>query len=98
MKSELIQIQELLEEISQLDNLVNLHDAANDRLMVKQYEARKRKFFDELVKHLLAYSPATEMPPALILEKLLHRFYPKAHKNPTPQPALDEVLRPFVTA
>ncbi|MEZ4962134.1 MAG: hypothetical protein R2830_20065 [Saprospiraceae bacterium] len=97
-KSDLIQIQELLEEISQLDRLISMHEDAKDRIMAKQYVARKRKYFDELVKLLLDYYPVTDMPPAILLEKLFQRFYPDAHENPKPQPALEEVIRPFMAA
>lgn len=95
-KGDLIKIQELLEEINQLDGLIALHRQANDRLMVKQYEARKRKYFDELVHSLLATFPASEMPPVFLIDKLIQKYYLQALENPDVQPALEDVFREFV--
>lgn len=94
-KANLLQIKELLTEIIELDNLIAMHQSAADKLMAKQYEARKRKFFDELVKLMLSVSPSSEMPPAFYIEKLMQRFYPKALEKPTTPNALENALNPF---
>lgn len=96
-RANLVQIKELLEEIHQLDQLISMHKEAGDGLMAKQYEARKRKFFDELVSLLLSSSPSTEMPPAFYIGQLMRHFYPQALEKPAAQSALENVLRPFVS-
>jgi hypothetical protein len=94
-KANLLQIKALLTEINELDQLIAMHLAAADKLMAKQYEARKRKFFDELVKLMLSAYPAPEMPPAFYIDKLMQRFYPKAMEKPTTPNALESALNPL---
>lgn len=94
-KANLLQIKELLTEINELDKLIAMHQAANDKLMSKQYEARKRSFFDELVKLMLSAYPASEMPPAFYIEKLMQKFYPKAMEKPSSPNALETVMNPL---
>ncbi len=91
----LLQIKEVLEEISQLDKLIAMHEKAQDQLMVKQYTALKRKYFNELVNLVLIYSPSTELPPSFILEKLFRRFYPESFTNAKVEPALENMLMPY---
>ena len=93
-KANLAQIKELLEEIHELDKRIAIHQG--DDLLSKQYEARKRKFFDELVSLMLSSSPYSEMPPAFYIGKLMQRFYPMALEKPTKPNALESVLSPFV--
>ncbi len=94
-KANLLQIKELLTEINELDKLIAMHQAATDKLMAKQYEARKRKFFDELVKLMLSAYPASEMPPEFYIGKLMQRFYPKALEKPTQPNELENALNPL---
>ncbi|MCF8246714.1 MAG: hypothetical protein K9J37_17520 [Saprospiraceae bacterium] len=91
----LLKIKALLTEINELDKLIAMHQRAADKLMAKQYEARKRKFFDELVTLMLSVYPTSEMPPAFYIEKLMQRFYPKALEKPITPNALETALNPL---
>jgi len=52
-------ISDLLQQISQVDNMIQLHKGNNDEMMVQQYQARKMDYLKELVSELIHLSAST---------------------------------------
>lgn len=70
MKQKLNNISHIIDQISQLDNLIMLHQKQNDRIMANQYQSRKYELLEDLLAELIkldAGSPRlNEMIKALI--------------------------------
>ena len=52
-------ISDLLNQISQVDNMILLHKGNNDEMMMQQYQARKMDYLKELVSELIQLSAST---------------------------------------
>jgi len=52
-------IPDLLNQISQVDNMILLHKGNNDEMMLQQYQARKMDYLKELVSELIRLSAST---------------------------------------
>jgi hypothetical protein len=46
-------ISNLVDQISQVDNMILLHQGNNDEMMVQQYQVRKMDYLKELVSELI---------------------------------------------
>lgn len=52
-------ISNLLDQISQVDNMILLHKDYNDEMMLQQYQARKMDYMKELVSELIHLNAST---------------------------------------
>ncbi len=59
MKNYNNKISNLASQISQLDNMILLHDEIHDEVMVQQYKARKTDYLKELLTELLNLNAST---------------------------------------
>ncbi len=77
-KSESIQVRWLIGEIGDLDKMIAMHRSADGDFMAEQYEARRLKYFKELISLLAnsAYNVSGRETFPLI-EGLLKENYPK---------------------
>jgi len=86
-KSELADIQYFSEEIRALEPLIEMHRNGQNTIMVKQYEARKLKFFNELLVALIDSSINADEPRALFLvQQLIQLHYPTYTHHLSDQP------------
>lgn len=81
-KSEPIQVRWLIGEIRDLDKLIAMHRSADNDFMAEQYEARRLKYFKELVSLLAnsAYNVSGRETFPLI-QSLLKENYPKHQRR-----------------
>ncbi len=81
-KSEPIQVRWLIEQIRELDKMIALHRPADNEFMAGQYEARRLKYFKELVSLLTnsAYNVSGKETFPLI-EGLLQENFPRRRRK-----------------
>ncbi len=82
LKSEIIQVNWLVEQIRQLDEMIKIHQSGGSLLMLQQYEARRLDFFKELI-NLLVNSTTTKSYSITfpLVVNLIEVNYPEGKRN-----------------